>query len=240
MTDSEYDKRERDKREKLKQQTVDDVRIKITKLEATLPDAEIGILNLPHGLFAIVDKHLATELGRYNWHLNVQPEHIHARATFSRGDIRTLQNYVVELALRKMDKPIVPKQVSFKNKISLDCRISNLIYLNERTGTMRNRKGKRNSSSQYKGVRQSPQDKTLGNWRVEIFVPDIGRIYLGAYKSELQAAKIYDAAVAILFGEDGYRNLREQDISREDYQEADARIEWFKYRQAKKKETNND
>ena len=49
MTDSEYDKRERDKREKLKQQTVDDVRIKITKLEATLPDAEIGILNLPHG-----------------------------------------------------------------------------------------------------------------------------------------------------------------------------------------------
>ena len=61
---------------------------------------------------------------------------------------------------------------------------------------MRNRKGKRNSSSQYKGVRQTPQNKVLGNWRVEIYDPNIGRIFLGAYKSELQAAKIYDAATA--------------------------------------------
>ncbi len=101
---------------------------------------------------------------------------------------------------------------------------------------MRNRKGKRNSSSQYKGVRQTPQNKALGNWRVEIYDPDIGRIYLGAYKSELYAAKIYDAAMAILFGEDGFRNLREQDIHREHYQEANARIEWFKYRMEKKKD----
>lgn len=239
MTDSEYDKRERNKREKLKQQTIDDVRIKITKLEATLPDAQIGILHLPHGLFAIVDKALFTQLDRSIWHLAIQPEHIQARSSFH-GHIRTLQNRVVELAMVKRGETKTFNNVSFKNKIPLDCRLSNLIFTNERQGVMRNRKGKRNSSSQYKGVRQTPRDKELGNWRTAIYDPDIGDIYLGAYKSELQAAKIYDAAVAILFGEDGYRNLREQDISREDYQEADARIEWFKYRQAKKKETNND
>ena len=44
----------------------------------------------------------------------------------------------------------------------------------------------------------------------------------------------------ILFGEDGYRNLREQDISREHYLEANARIEWFKYRMEKKKGRLND
>ena len=238
MSDSEFDKQERNKRNKLKQATVDDARIKITKLEASLSDKEIDTIPLPHGLFAIIDKHLATELGRYRWHVNIQPEHIHARATFGRGDIRTLQNFVVELMLRKVEKPIVPKQVSFKNKLTLDCRLSNLIFLNERKGAMRNRKGKRNSSSQYKGVRQTPRDKELGNWRVAIYDPDIGDIYLGAYKSELYAAKIYDAAMAILFGEDGYRNLREQDIHREHYQEANARIERFKYRmENKKKET---
>ena len=41
--------------------------------------------------------------------------------------------------------------------------------------------------------------------------------------------------MAILFGEDGYRNLREQDINREHYLEANAKIEWFKYRMEKKK-----
>ena len=108
--------------------------------------------------------------------MNIQPEHIHARATFGRGDIRTLQNFMVELMLRKLDNPIVPKQVSFKNKQTLDCRLSNLIFLNERKGVMRTRKGKRNSSSQYKGVRQTPLNKVLGNWSVEIYDPNIGRI----------------------------------------------------------------
>ena len=45
--------------------------------------------------------------------------------------------------------------------------------------------------------------------------------------------------MAILFGEDGFRNLREQDIHREHYQEANARIERFKYRR-EKKETNKN
>ena len=70
----------------------------------------------------------------------------------------------------------------------------------------------------------------MGNWRIDIYDPDISRIYLGAYKSELQAAKKYDAAAAILFGDDGYGNLRDQGITPEAHQEADARIERFKYR----------
>ena len=41
---------------------------------------------------------------------------------------------------------------------------------------MRNRKGKRNAFSQYKGVRQTPRDKDLGNWRVDIYNPDMGLI----------------------------------------------------------------
>ena len=61
------------------------------------------------------------------------------------------------------------------------------------------------------------------------------RIVQGLNTKCFSTAKIYDAAMAILFGEDGYQNLREQDIHREHYQEANARIEWFKYRMQKKK-----
>ena len=89
MNDSEFDKQERNKRNKLKQATVDDVRIKITKLEAKLPDAEIGIIPLAHGLFAIVDKTLFTELNSSIRRLAIQPEYLQARSTFH-GHKRTL------------------------------------------------------------------------------------------------------------------------------------------------------
>ena len=131
MTESEFDKRERNKRNKLKQATVDDVRIKITKLEATLPDAEIGIIPLAHGLFAIVDKDLFTELDRSIWHLAIQPEHIQARSSFH-GHIRTLQNRVVELAMVKLGETKTFKNVSFKNKIPVKFKKYNYSnYLNQ-------------------------------------------------------------------------------------------------------------
>ena len=66
-------------------------------------------------------------------------------------------------------------------------------------------------------------------------LPDSAPPLIGCM-SVLKAAKIYDAAMAILFGEDAYRNLRKQDINREAYQETNARIEWFKYRMEKKKD----
>jgi len=54
---------------------------------------------------------------------------------------------------------------------------------------MRNRKGKRNASLQYKGERQTPKDKELGNWRIDIYDPDIGRIYLGLKKVNYKLPK---------------------------------------------------
>ena len=102
---------------------------------------------------------------------------------------------------------------------------------------MQNRKKKRDSSSQYKGVRQTPKLKASGVWRAEIMTPELGRVFLGAlYKSEREAAEVYDAAVAILFGRDGLLNFSRAEVTIEASREAEKRIKWHKYVMKKKAE----
>ena len=66
---------------------------------------------------------------------------------------------------------------------------------------MRNRKGKSETSSQFKGVRLY-----YGKWRGEIMGGD-AQIYLGQYDSEEYAAKVYDAAAWIIFGAAAHYNF---------------------------------
>jgi len=181
---------------------------------------------MKHGLFAIVDKDLITTLSRWSWHVNIQPEHIHVKNTSG----LYLHDLVVGLELKRQGIENIPKQVSFENKLSLDCRVCNLLYEKERQGAMRNRKKKRNSQSIYKGVRQPPKNKQLGTWRVDIMTPELGKVHLGSYQDEIEAAEIYDAAVIILFGRDGRRNFTDELPSLEAQQEASARIDFHKYR----------
>ena len=128
-------------KEKMKADLVRSVKIQMTALKESLDNSSIVTVDLTRNLFAIIDKEMAQEVNRFNWHANVQPEHIHGRKF--KGGLKTLQQVIAELQASDYGKAEQIKQVTFKNKISLDWRISNINIGYGRQAVMRNRKGKR-------------------------------------------------------------------------------------------------
>ena len=102
---------------------------------------------------------------------------------------------------------------TFINKLSLDCRLGNLLRHTSRQSVMRKRVGKSNTSSAFKGVRKRPQ-KNANDWRVQIH-DGKKNIHSGQYDSEVYAAKVYDAAAETLFGEAAYLNYPDAPIYEE-------------------------
>ena len=97
---------------------------------------------------------------------------------------------------------------------------------------MRNRKGKSNTTSQYKGVRKRVQNEKV-TWRTQIMDGNLN-INLGAYESEVYAAKVYDAAAWILFGADAHYNFSVGTPSQEHREKASAHIERYMNKQRDK------
>ena len=105
------------------------------------------------------------------------------------------------------------KHSTFINKLSLDCRLGNLVRHTSRQSVMRKRVGKSNTSSAFKGVRKKPQ-KNANDCRVQIH-DGKKTIHLGQYDSEVYAAKVYDAAAETLFGKAAYLNYPDGSIYEE-------------------------
>jgi hypothetical protein len=82
----------------------------------------------------------------------------------------------------------------------LNNRRSNLLKItHSQRATFQNAqkaKGNRPSSSQFKGVYWNSR---CGSWNAAVRT-DGKRIYLGAYQSEIEAAKAYNAAAPLIFG----------------------------------------
>lgn len=208
-------------KEQMKIELMKSVQIQMTALKKSLVQSDVVTVDLTRNLFAIIDKEMAQEVSRFNWHSNVQPEHIHARKY--KGGIKTLQQFIAELHASQYGKDEQIKQVTFKNKISLDCRICNINIGYGRQAVMRNRKGKRNCTSEYKGVhRSNGQTK----WKAEITDTKINlKVYLGLFEDEREAALIYDAAAVLMFEKSALLNFNYNDIKPEMFQAAEARIE---------------
>ena len=66
---------------------------------------------------------------------------------------------------------------------------------------MRNRRGKRDTESRYKGVRPMS-----GKYRAFIY-DGTDNISLGSFDTERNAAKIYDAAALVIFGASAHFNF---------------------------------
>ena len=111
-------------KEKMKADLVRSLKIQMIALKESLDQSSIVTVDLSRNLFAIIDKEMAQEVNRFNWHANVQPEHIHGRKF--KGGLKTLQQFIAEVHASDYGKAEQIKQVTFKNKISLDCRISNI------------------------------------------------------------------------------------------------------------------
>ena len=200
---------------------------------AANPD-DISMIPTTRGLEAIVDFKHKTQVARYRWWAVVAGgNHVYATAQIADKRV-TLQRYITHL-----ENPTVPisniKQVSFANKVSLDCRSANLVNRVGRQAAMRNRLPKRNTTSKFKGVHKAVQNNTV-KWRSQIKW-DLGSMSMGTYDDEITAARMYDAAAFYLFDGAALYNFPNEKPSIEARQHARDRIQRFrlvKERTAKK------
>lgn len=201
-------------------------RTKVNDLYNTSDLRIIAKVPLTKDLFAIIDKVNATEVNQFKWHANTQEDTIQARRHFGKK-VKTLNRFILELtALRQGDVTDL-RQSSFKNQFALDCRLDNIVGAGRQV-VMQNRRGKRGTTSIYKGVhKKNPSDEN-SRFKAQIFVKEIGSIYLGLFDDECDAAEMYDAATSVLF-KSPYRNLPNQPLNEETVQKAKAIIERFKH-----------
>lgn len=150
------------------------------------------------GLAAIVDPELEARLCAFRWFANVSGSTAYAVADID-GKRVSMQRVVVMLTEKLSDISEI-KNISFKNKHTFDCRYQNLITAGTRRAMMRNRTGKRNTSSKYKGVRKINRPNGGHYWRAQIAGP-FGKLDLGGYEDEAMAAAAYNLAATKLFDE---------------------------------------
>ena len=168
------------------------------------PD-DIAVIPLSKGFRAIVDKEYEDLVDQYYWFAAPTKASVYAKSS---GVIRTvkpqtqvaLHNFIVSHYIKKHFDPTL-KHTTFHNKNPLDCRVSNLLKGNDRQVVMRNRRGKRDTESRYKGVRPMS-----GKYRAFIFDGQ-DNISLGSFDTEQDAAMIYDAAALVVFGASSHFNF---------------------------------
>lgn len=195
----------------------------------------IYVVLTTRGLEAIEDRKHKPQVSHHRWWAVVAGGgHVYATAEIN-GKRVTLQRYVVHL-----ENPTTPitdiKQVSFGNKLTLDCRFENLENRVGRQSVMRNRRPKRNTSSKFKGVHKFIQNGTV-RWRSQIKW-ELGSMSMGTYVDENVAARMYDAAAFYLFKGAALYNFPDEEPSVEALEHAQHRIRKFRLRKASEQTPN--
>jgi hypothetical protein len=179
------------------QSPVEKTRAAVQTLIQSLDPTSIALVATSRDLDAIVDKCFDWQVRTHRWYAVIsRGDHIHAVADID-GRRISLQRYVMKLQYPDRTYDDL-KQVSFENKVTFDCRVSNLEHLVGRQAVMRNRRSKRNTSSQYKGVIKALGPDGSPRWRTQIMA-DHGSMGIGVYEDEHWAATVYDAAAYLLF-----------------------------------------
>ena len=106
-------------------------------------------------------------------------------------------------------KPPAGKVVAFRNGDSLDCRRANLLICtrSEALSRQRGKKGRR-KSSKYKGVYASGRKKSPFKAVISHNYRDY---HLGSFKTEEEAAQVYDRKAKELRGQLTHLNFPERD-----------------------------
>lgn len=184
---------------------VEAVTNEVRSIAMSLDDSCYRMVETSRNMRALVDaKHYET-VTRYKWFAVITSgNHVYPVADIS-GKRISLQRYVYWLENQSNDLTET-KQVSCLNKVTFDCRSENLTRSASRSTSMQNRRPKRNTSSQYKGVVRA--ERTDGNivWRTQI-KGALGSMTLGTFEDEQVAAEHYDAAAYIFFPDSGYYNF---------------------------------
>ena len=183
-----YNFNEIDELEKFKE----DVQVFILKLDKS----KVEVIKTSKGYPVIIDKDIADEVKKYTWYGNDNLGGAYALRKIKKEN-QYLQNFVWKLKTGRQED-----HITFKNKLTVDCRIKNLAG-GSRKNVMNNRRPKRETTSEYKGV---CFDKITEKWRAHIR-PDNIYYTLGSYENEENAAKVYDSAAKILL-DDPYLNFK--------------------------------
>jgi len=152
---------------------------------------EIPLTNSP--LVALVDDEDFAPVSKYCWHV-------------SQGYVVHSVTPLTKLRLhRVVMRPDKEQLVDHKNHNPLDCRKSNL-RIATKADNNRNQilssKRKAGASSEYKGVYWHKRDQ---KWRAQIGL-NYKRIMLGNFSSELEAARAYNRAAKLFFGQFAFLN----------------------------------
>lgn len=155
---------------------------------------------LTQGKFAIVDDEDYEWLNQWKWYARKHRNTFYAiRNTNQQSSERKhVRMHRLILGLRKGDG----KTSDHKNGNGLDNRRKNL-RICTKSQNSQNRLPLKNTSSKFKGVYWDKKGKI---WRAGI-QKNSKRIYLGCFKSEIEAAKAYDRKAKELFGEFALCNL---------------------------------
>ena len=173
------------------------IRNELLRIIKNLDDNSVAY-PISRGLFVILDKEIAEDLSANRVKCYAQATHSGIYAvSYANRERLYLQQYITGNS-----------HVTFKNKFTLDCRRENLVG-QSRLDVMRNRTGKSNTTSSYKGVHLKN-----GQWYTEIkYDPDIEkRQSLGYWKTEIEAARMYDCAAQYFWKEKAMINFPNEGV----------------------------
>jgi len=142
-------------------------------------------LILTRGKVALIDDEDYWRCMQYNWTAIVSNGKWYAKRHIGGGTHQRLHNFILKTS----------DLLDHINGDGLDNRKSNLRKASPHQNSMNNAKTKNRTSSKYKGVHKKGSS----------FVASIGHnrttLYLGSFKTEEEAAKVYDKKAKELFGE---------------------------------------
>jgi hypothetical protein len=149
-------------------------------------------ISLTQDKYALVDDEDFEYLNQWKWHVNIRGERKRAVRTLRKNGKKFLIYMHREImGLLPGDK----RQIDHINHIELDNRHCNLRICTS-SQNQANQKSRR-ETSKFKGVHRHSQRN--------LWVAKIKQEYLGCFKSEIDAALVYDIAAKNLFG--GFANL---------------------------------
>lgn len=155
---------------------------------------------LTQNLTALVDEADHERVSKHKWHARKGIYGFYAARNVNlpsgKRGIELLHRFILGLSDPKIS-------IDHINHDGLDCQRHNLRSATPSQNQANRRKAKTKKSSRFKGVSWHSQNK---NWRA-VIMSNRHLQHIGSFKSEIEAAKAYDAAATRIFGDFAHTNF---------------------------------